>query len=317
MGKEKKILWVHNFQLGAKKGGVWMFNQHQLLEKDVDLYYADRLRNPYHIIRHYFQLKKLAKNYEVIHAQYGSMVGLLTGLMPGKKLLSIKGSDWYRTKTKKWKDIPRILLGYFSTRFSLRFLYDDIIVMSHRTKNEIEAFNPKLTIHVVVDPIDLIKFKPLDFPQSQKKKVLFASVDVNNPVKRVQLAKAAFTHLKTKRQDIEWYVLNNVTHDKVNAFINHADVILLTSTHEGWPNVIKECLAANIPFVSTDVSDLELIAQQTKNCFVVKNTNKVSLADAIDKSLTIGKKENLRKFVKPFSMEKFPTTLFTIYSQLK
>lgn len=119
----KKILWVHNFKFNSNNSGVWMFNQYELLKDDVDLYYADGLRNPIKLIQHYFRLKKVAVNYEILHAQYGSMVGLLTGLMPNKKLLSIKGSDWYLTKTKKLKDIPRIYLGYISTRLSLKYLF--------------------------------------------------------------------------------------------------------------------------------------------------------------------------------------------------
>lgn len=317
MDNSKKILWVHNFQLGADKGGVWMFNQHKLLEAEVDLYYADGLRNPFNLIKHFFRLKRMAVNYDILHAQYGSMVGLLTGLMPNKKLLSIKGSDWYLTKTKNLKDVPRIWIGYLSTRITLKFLIKDIVVMSKRTKLEIESFNKNLNINVLVDPIDLTKFYPKKTDKKAVKNVLFASVKIDNPVKRYLLAKNSFDLLYKRNLNVNWYVMNNVKHEDVNDFINEADVILLTSTHEGWPNVIKECLACNVPFVSTDVSDLKEIAQQTNNCFVVDEAKPELLATALQKALQQGKNENLRKFVEDFDMRFFKEKLFSIYKGLK
>ena len=245
------------------------------------------------------------------------MVGLLAGLMPNKKLLSIKGSDWYLTKTKKIKDIPRIWIGHLSTRFSLKFLFKDIVVMSKRTRNEILSFNSKLNVHVVVDPIDLKKFYFKETDKRVIKNILFASVALDNPVKRYSLAKTSFELLQKNNSNVNWYVLNNVPHNEVNKFINKADVILLTSTHEGWPNVIKECLACNVPFVSTDVSDLEEIANKTLNCFVVDEADPKLLANAIEKSLKQGKNENLRKFVEDFDMCLFKEKLFNIYNEIR
>ncbi|MEA5409980.1 glycosyltransferase [Haloarculaceae archaeon H-GB2-1] len=36
-------------------------------------------------------------------------------------------------------------------------------------------------------------------------------------------------------------------------WMNAADVLLLTSKREGFPNTVKEALACNLPVVSTDV----------------------------------------------------------------
>ena len=312
----KKILWVHNFERGADKGGVWMFNQHELLGDEVDLYFAGRLRNPLNILRHYVKLRKLAVRYELVHAQYGSMVGLLCALLPGKRLISLKGSDWYRTKTRRWQDLPRIFLGYWSTRFSLYFLVKDVVVMSNNMKKQVLRFNPKLNVNVLVDPIDLKRFYKLEVANKEKINVLFASVSLTNPVKRYHLAKAGFDIFYAKDKRANWYVMSNVKHTEVNQFINQADVIVLTSTHEGWPNVIKECLAVDVPFVSTDVSDLKSIAEQTKSCFVIEREDPNLIAEAIEKAIAYGKTESLRGFVEPFDMSLFRRNLFQVYKSL-
>lgn len=301
MTKPNRILWVHNFEPGKAKGGGWMYNQHAFLKDDVDLYYAYGLRNPLMIIVHYFRLLKIIDNYALVHAQYGSMVGFLAGLMPLPKLLSLKGSDWYKTYANNFKDKLRVALGLALTRISLKYLFKDVIVMSNRMKREVSAIYPGLNINVIVDPIDLDKFIPDDNHNRETKNILFATVSLESPVKRYALAKKAFDIVKQTIPEAHWHVMNNIPHENVNNFVNQADVILLTSTHEGWPNVVKESLACNVPFVATDVSDLKEIADVTANCFVV-DADPVKLAEAVIKTISIGKTQNLRQFVEPFEM---------------
>lgn len=315
MKKSNRILWIHNFEPGKAKGGCWMYNQHSFLKDDVDLYYAYGLRNPLMIFIHYFHLLKIIDNYSLVHAQYGSMVGFLAGLMPKPKLLSLKGSDWYKTYTNNFKDKLRIELGLALTRASLKYLFKNIIVMSNRMKLEVSAIFPDLNISVIVDPIDLDKFIPNDRHNRNTKNILFATVSLESPVKRYTLAKQAFDIVKQTMPEAHWYVMSNIPHENVSDFVNQADVILLTSTHEGWPNVVKESLACNVPFVATDVSDLKEIAELTTNCFVVE-ADPTLLASALIKSISTGKSQTLRSFIEPFEMQSTINKYKEIYSRL-
>ncbi|CAN0573944.1 unnamed protein product [Ectocarpus sp. 12 AP-2014] len=107
--------------------------------------------------------------------------------------------------------------------------------------------------------------------------------------------------------------MSNIAHEQVCDFMKGMDVLLLTSTHEGWPNVVKEMLALNKPFVSTDVSDLVNIANQTKSCFVC-NDDPIELSEALKKSL-LAPKEDLRRFVLNFSMDNSISSYKRIYNK--
>jgi teichuronic acid biosynthesis glycosyltransferase TuaC len=45
-------------------------------------------------------------------------------------------------------------------------------------------------------------------------------------------------------------------------------VVLLTSLHEGSPNIVKEALACNIPVVSVDVGDVRERIQGIEGCYL-------------------------------------------------
>lgn len=307
----RKILWTHNFPKGPGKGGGWMYNQYDFLKDDVELFYMDGLRSPIGFIKHLVSLILISRKYEVVHAQYGSAVGFITSFAPGRKILSLKGSDWYTSPPRNFFHRIRILLGNILTSYSIK-RFDEIIVMSHAMKSEVLKKFPNTLVHVIVDPIDLNKFDE-QTPQSRirPKKVLFAAVNVKNPVKRFALAEKSFLLLKETMPNVEFIKMTGISHESVCSFMNGMDVLLITSVYEGWPNVVKEMLALNKPFVGTDISDLKIIADNTKSCFVCE-PEPIKIAEALKKSLE-SPKEDLRKFVQEFDMNRFLERVKNIY----
>jgi teichuronic acid biosynthesis glycosyltransferase TuaC len=97
--------------------------------------------------------------------------------------------------------------------------------------------------------------------------VLFPT-NCGDPRKRFDLAQAAVEVIKQWGIPAELHQLRGVLHDQVPIWLNASDVVLLTSLHEGSPNVVKEALACNRPVVSVDVGDVRERIEGIEGCYL-------------------------------------------------
>jgi len=183
--------------------------------------------------------------------------------------------------------------------------------MSERMRSEVAKRVGERRVVVLPDGVDLGVFKPMDKRSARAALgeaddtapwVLFSSVVADNPVKRRELARTAVLVARRTMRQIRLIEMTNVAHDRVPLYVNAADVILLTSTHEGWPNIIKEGLACNVPFVSTDVSDLREVAGRAPGCIVVDEASASALGNAILETLSAGPCIGLRTIASEMDM---------------
>ncbi|MEZ5696742.1 MAG: hypothetical protein R3E18_10005 [Sphingomonadaceae bacterium] len=86
--------------------------------------------------------------------------------------------------------------------------------------------------------------------------VLIASLVDKNPVKRLEIVADAAGLCQSVGMNLSLTMLSGVTRSEVKERILQCDSVALASTHEGWPNIIKESMILGRPFVSTAVSDL-------------------------------------------------------------
>jgi len=127
--------------------------------------------------------------------------------------------------------------------------------------------------------IDLERFAPLDRDECRvrlgwvdgRRHILFPA-PASRPEKRYQLAEAAVARLRGTGCEVDLHELDGVVHDEVPTWINASDAVLLTSTHEGSPNVVKEALACNVPVVAVDVGDVRQRLARVEGCFVAAPT---------------------------------------------
>lgn len=321
-----KVLWVSSF---PKNGiGHKVFLEKQLTEMaektmTVDIFSTGSLYSVMKFLTTRRRLKELAQNYDLVHAQWGSGCGFLVSTIPGIKVITLRGSDWYGSGgVGKLPNRFREFIGSLLTKVSLR-KFSQVIVVSNRMSDEVSKIVNRSYLSCIPTAIDLDDVKPVSNKQALKTLglkekagpyVLFVSSAHNYPVKRRFLAYSAFVRVKQFIPNAQFIEITDRPRKEIFAYMSLSDVLLITSIHEGWPNVVKEALACNLPFVSTDVSDLRLIAQNTENCFVADATEE-ALANAIVKCLQSGPQPNLRKFVKNMSLSITASQTLRVYKK--
>ena len=321
-----RVLWTHNFDPAKPNSQVFMnIAARGLRARGVDLHceYLGNLRSIVNLARARKHLRSLAADFDVVHAQYGSACALATAAITGKpKVLSIRGNDWNLHDSIGFHYL-HTRLARLMTRWSMAG-YEVVVTVSRRVAADIDASVGGMTLVPMPSPIDLSQFVPrnkkearaaLGFPDCEERWVLFNALNLNDPIKRFSLAKRAFELANAKCGNMRFRIATDLSHAELPLFTAACDVILCTSETEGWPNSVKEALACNVPFVSTDVSDLRDIAREERTCRICPAEPEV-LAESICDVVSSREKPDLRKHVMTMSVEASSDQLIGIYESL-
>jgi glycosyltransferase involved in cell wall biosynthesis len=259
---------------------------------------------------------------DVIHLTYGGVMAYLaTRAVPDLPILVyFRGSDLLGSRAEPLARRFTIYLGVLASRRAA-FRASGALVDSENLR----AALPKRigeNVWIVPSGIDLKAFAPLDRercrselgwpPDSQQ--VLFTA-SPRRPEKRFPLAEAAVARLRANGRDAELRVLDCVAHDEVPTWMNASDVVLLTSTHEGSPNAVKEALACNVPVVSVDVGDVRQRLAAVAGCHVAEPTAE-DLAEKLELVLSAGGRVDARGTLAEISLERTGERLVEIYRTL-
>jgi teichuronic acid biosynthesis glycosyltransferase TuaC len=150
-----------------------------------------------------------------------------------------------------------------------------IVIKSKNLQDVLPSDVSASKIRIIPNGIDFERFKPLDRNscrnelgwRNDRLNVIFPT-NSGDPRKRPELARAAVNAAERLGFTVEMHHLRGVPHDQVPIWLNASDVVLLTSLHEGSPNVIKEALACNVPVVSVDVGDVRERIQGIEGCYL-------------------------------------------------
>ena len=121
--------------------------------------------------------------------------------------------------------------------------------------------------------VDLDRFAPLPRDAARRQLglpadrplVLFAG-EHWRPEKQFGLVEAAMTQVHEALPEAELVLLSGKPHDVVPAYMSACDALILTSSFEGSPMVVKEAMAANLPVVSVRVGDVPEVIGETPGC---------------------------------------------------
>ena len=145
----------------------------------------------------------------------------------------------------------------------------------------------------------------------EKKYILFSS-SFSNAMKNAALALSAIAMLQFR---IEFIELKNQSRDQVKFLLNASNLLLLTSTAEGSPQIIKEAMACNCPIVATDVGDIREVIAQTEGCYIT-TFDPSDVAENIDLALQFNKRTNGREKVMHFDNQIIAKKIFDIYQKI-
>jgi glycosyltransferase involved in cell wall biosynthesis len=319
-----RALWTHNFDPSIPNNLVFVETTAQAVSAHgvrVELEYLGDLRSVSRLLRTRGRVRKMADGFDIVHAQFGSACALATAAVEGKpKVVSIRGSDWNVHSSS-------IDYEYFHARLSRQFTklaigsYEGVISVSRRMVEQLQRAAPRAKVMALPDPVDVKRFVPRDrkeakallgYPDCAEKWVLFNSLDLTNPIKRFPLAKQAFEIAQSKMGNLRLRVATDLPHESMPLFVAACELILCTSTNEGWPNCVKEALSCGVPFVATDVSDLRDIAAQEPGCRVCPPDPAV-IAENICDALQRPPPSDVRRYAEAMSQEAIGRSVVSMY----
>lgn len=222
---------------------------------------------------------------DIIHAHYylSGLIAIAT-LTRTPVIVSLMGSDVL--------DNNNLML--FIMKFLIKKkLWSRCIVKSTEMYKKLNISS----VEIIPNGVDLDLFSVIDRKLALKKlgwddkkyHILFPS----NPAryeKNYKLIIEAQRYLKREiLNKINIHHLVSIDRKYVPLYFNAANLILLTSLHEGSPNVIKEAMACNCPIVSTNVGDVKEIIGRTKGCFITSYDPK-DVAEKIELALDFSEK---------------------------
>ena len=239
---------------------------------DVRVIEGERPRWPY--IREMLLLPAVVKKggYDIVHAHFGlTLVSAL--LVSAPVVITFHGSDLLVNPTKH---VSRLLAPRASK----------VIVVAQRLRESL-GYGEVIPCGIDVRRFELpSSYKKKQSPRmSGKLKVLFPA-DPHRRVKDYGLFQAVCRELERRGNKIEEVHLVNIERKKVPDIYWNSDIMLLTSLSEGSPTVIKEAIAAKLPFVSVDVGDVKEWARLVEFGVVVPDRDPKAIADAVTTLLT-------------------------------
>lgn len=268
-----KILFVYSGN--RSKSSPIVLNQAQsMIASNIDLgYYSINKKGIWGYFKHVLLLRKFLhiNKFNIIHAHYG-LCGIvaLFARRDEKVIVSFMGDDLLGSSGAEGRlTLGSKLLAKINGFLSYRF-YDYSIVKSEQM---FHVLKKSTNVSICSNGVSLDGFLPIDKSLAIKR-TGFSGNDINlifvsDPVrheKNYTLALSAIGILNDSTHRL--HIIKNVNPKELKYYYSAADILIMTSLHEGSPNVIKEAMACNCPIVSTDVGDVRAVIGDTEGCYI-------------------------------------------------
>jgi glycosyltransferase involved in cell wall biosynthesis len=270
--------------------GIHVVNQVRRLREagvQVSVFSFYGRKNPINYVRSALRFRLLDfKKFDLIHAHHGQsgIIALSQSQLP--VVVTFHGSDLQGIRDRQGR---LTFLGYVlrrSSQWVATRASEVILVADHLAK-----YINNRSYYLIPAGIDLNLFHSMSMDQARSilefpadiRLILF----VGNPErteKRFWLAQKALSIMR-ETIPVEMVIANGVPPEKMPLYMNACNLLLVTSSTEGSPNVIKEALACGLPIVSTDVGDIRQRIAPIEGCIVLENDQPETIALALNQVL--------------------------------
>jgi glycosyltransferase involved in cell wall biosynthesis len=176
---------------------------------------------------------------------------------------------------------------------------------------------------VVPVGVDAAQFRPLDREQCRLRLdwdgeefvALFAGTKPDTPRKRRLLAESACRLASHGGAPLRLHVAGAVPPERMPELMNAADCLLLTSSAEGSPCVVKEALMCNLPVISTDVGDVRERLEGVEPSWLCSPEAEV-LADALVACGAAGTRSNGREKADELDERRIAKQILALYRKV-
>lgn len=137
------------------------------------------------------------------------------------------------------------------------------------------------------------------------------------PHKRFALARAAVAHAAQRSAfALELIPLAGRPQDEIVRYMQAADLLLMTSSQEGSPNVVKEAMAAGLAVVAVDIGDTGERLAGVRGCRIAASDRPEDVGAAIADVLGSDEPRDGRRAVEPLRLEAVAARIVSIYEQV-
>jgi glycosyltransferase involved in cell wall biosynthesis len=205
---------------------------------------------------------RIGRRYQAIHVHTGEMAVLTRTMLGGSMIATFHGDDilgyTQPDGSRPWRSKVRSAVILFFARF-----FSGTVTQSREMERQLPE-RARARNRVIPCGVDTVVFSPHDTAEarswlrwdSERHVVLFAATRPYVPLKRLDLAEAVVSRAAGEVGDVELFVAKNLAPATMPLLMSAADCLLVTSTAEGGPQVVKEAAMCNLPVVSTDVGDV-------------------------------------------------------------
>jgi teichuronic acid biosynthesis glycosyltransferase TuaC len=281
-----RVLVVASANNWGNQAAPFIMEQAESLKKlghEIDFFFV-RGKGWLSYLKHAARLRAFlqGKRFDLVHAHFvwSALISVVQRQVP--VVVTFHGSD-----------LAEPLLRMVSSRLAYPLAKYCIVV-----NEKMRHYLPTRKTTVIPCGIDTKLFTPLDKAEARRKlgldeveKYILFSSRFDRPEKNAFLAHKATTDSGTDARLIEF---NGYTREQSALLYSAVDLLLLTSLHEGSPQVIKEAMACNCPIVSTDVGDVKEMIGNTENCHICSFDDS-EIAATIAKALSSGDRSDGRE----------------------